>query len=198
MQAALESDNPHIAWLVYIKAKNRATGLYEELGVHTGLDRLTVNIDSTSRDYEGVGSVINIPTIKFSTGLSIQTYDFELNIDSPEITNVIRAYDSRLAPTDVHLAVFNGDMSLAGVSPVIRGWIDTINISENNNFASCTVGIVSNIRAGTKALPLMKSHETQLLRDATDNGFKYSAITPNTKILWAAGDGWKNGGFRRS
>lgn len=198
MQAAIASGNFGISWLLYIKAKNRTTGSYEELGIHSGLDRLTVSVDGVGRQYEGVGGIINVPAFKYSTGLTIETYEFELDINSPEITNVIRAYDHRLAPTDVHLAIFNSDGTVAGIAPVVRGWLDTSAIDENVTTSSVKIGVVSNIRAGTKSLPLMKSHETQLLRDPTDFGFQYAALAPKQKVPWGAGEGWQNRAFRRS
>ena len=197
MLNAIASGSYGISWLLYVKAKNRTTGSFEEIGIHTGLDQLVVTIDGAGRPYEGVGGIIEVPSIKFSTGLSVETYDFSLAINSPEVTNMIRAYDSRLATADVHLAVFNSDGSLAGIAPAIRGWIDTINISDSAEEASVRIGIVSNIRAGTKALPLMKSHENQLLRDPTDMGFQYAALTPKAKVPWGAGEGWQNKAFKR-
>ena len=192
MQAAIASGSFHIAWLFHLEAKRRDTGVIEPLSIHTGIDTLTLNMNGTNRSYIGVGSIIDIPQFDFSLGLNPSAKEFRLSILHPEITNAIRAYDSRLAPAEVHLAIFDADMNFAGAAPVIDGWADTIDIVESDTEAYCSVGVVSNVRAGTKTLTYTKSNESQKLRDPTDESFKYAAVTPHVKCVWAAGSGPRN------
>ena len=67
---------------------------------------------------------------------------------------------------------------------------------ESDIEAYCSVGVVSNVRAGTKTLTYTKSNESQKLRDPTDESFKYAAVTPQVKPVWAGGSGFQNRSLR--
>lgn len=192
MQAVLNSGSFIMTWLLHLEPKNRDTGAVEPLSIHTGLDNLTLNIGGVNRTYSGVGSIVDVPQFDSFVGLNPSAKEFRLSILHPEVTNAIRAYDTKFAKAEVHLGLFDEAMNFVGASPVVIGWADGAVVTETDDEAYCTLPIVSNVRAGTKTLPITKSNEIQKLRDPTDNGFKYAAVTPQTKVVWATGEGYRN------
>lgn len=189
VQATLDSGDFHFEFLLWVKAKNRTTGVLEASGIHTGEGELTVSIDGVSRTYQGAGQLIDIPSFTNKIGLEIEENDFTLAILSPEITNMIRAYDADLAPADLHLAIFNKDMALVGITQVVKGFVNGIVINEDAEEATCTITVTSNIQEAVRGLTLKKSHESQKLIDSTDEGFKYAAVAGTTETKWGTGEG---------
>lgn len=193
MQAALEETGTQAEWLLWVEAKNRDTGNTEASGIWTGGEDQTFIIDGVSRTYYGAGSLLQLPKVQFNSELDVQTQNITLSILSEEVINMIRVYDSRLAPCELHLLVRDTtDGSVAGITPVIEGWIDIVDIAEGaapNGEASATVAIVSSVRAGTKVLNLKKSDQSQKLRDATDRGMEYADISGELKIVWGKNTG---------
>lgn len=189
MQAAINSREFGFEWYLWIEAKNRDTGALEAAGIHTGAGRSTVNVGGQVRSYEGAGQFIDLGALKSKQGLLIADQDISLNILSPEITNMIRAYDSDLAPTELHLAVFDKDRNLAGMAIAVDGFINGIDINEDKEQATCTITVSTNIQEATKTLTLTKSNESQKLIDPTDEGFKYATTAGTTELKWGVGEG---------
>lgn len=199
MQTALNKGAYEPRYLVWMSPKDRSTGTKIPYGFHTGLDPLTVTINGENRTYDGAGELLSIPNFKYEAGLDVVTERLRLSILSPDVTNAIRAYDARLAQIEVHLVLIEpSTQSILGSTLMFEGQVDDIQINEDEYDAYCEVGIVQSIRAGTKPMTLMKSHESQLLRDPDDNSFKYASIAGTTKIQWGTPDGgwqvprWRN------
>ncbi len=172
-------------WFISVTAKNRGTGQPEHMFLWTGDGDFTTSVDGTNRTFIGSGSLLEIPTFTYAQGVDIKEHRITLNILTPEITNIIRAYDSQFAPIKFHIGIFNPNtMAFVGMSEVFTGFIDKINIDETEEAEYCGIDIVSGLREGTKPLTLMKSHESQKLRDPTDEGFKYSTIAGEVKVHW--------------
>lgn len=197
MMNALRSTSWRHEWLVHVKAKQFVTNAVEELSLWTGGGNLPLTVDGFNRTYIGAGNLIDIPGFTYEVGLGIQTQRMSLAILSPEIINMIRAYDSRQAPIQIHLAIFDDQTNeLLGTSVAFDGFIDEISIQESETDAVCEIGIVPSLRQGTKTLTLMKSDATQRLRDPSDEGFKYTTVSGEIKVIWGHGEGWKAPGFK--
>jgi len=197
MQSRLNTGAAEHQWFVWIKAKNRDTGAAELVGLWSGDYNITVSVDGVARTYYGAGLVMSVPSLQYKSGVDIQTHRLQLAILSPEVTNVIRAYDSRLAAIEVHLGIFDPVTGvLSGISKALDGTIDEIDISESETDASVEIGVVSSLRKGSKTLSLMKSDSSQRLRDESDEGFKYSSIAGSVSIQWGTGEGWKAPNWR--
>lgn len=184
-------------WFVTITAKNRQSGLPEVMNLWTGGDDMPVTIGDETITFIGSGQVLDIPAFSYKTGLDIQTTRMQFAILSPEIQNVFRAYDSDQAPIQIYLGISDPQtLELKGVTIAFDGFIDEITISQDEFGEICEVGIVSDIREGTKQLVLMKSDESQKLRNPQDNGFAYSSIGAAVKVTWGIGEGHEYPRFR--
>lgn len=113
----------HAEYLIWIRAKNRSTGAVEAMGLWTGADMRQI----MGRDYYGAGNVLRIEPIQSRVGIEVRSYEAGLSVVSPEVETLIRGYDVRLAPCEVHQAEFDDDGNLlAEPQRIFRGWIDGV------------------------------------------------------------------------
>lgn len=197
MQAALNKGAWEHAHLMWIVPKERSTGTIQPYGFWTGLGTLNITLNSENRQYFGAGELIDVPNFTYEMGLDVKVETLTMSVLSPDVTNAIRAYDVKLAPVQVHLVMFDSQTkAILGVSEVYQGQVDDVQIT---NDTYCDLSIAQSIRAGTRPLTLMKTHESQKLRNPNDNGFKYAAIAATAKVPNWGDDitgGWKNSNFR--
>ena len=214
MNTALQGATVKPRWLVYFRAKNRTTGLVENLGLWNDLDTLNVTIDGETRNYIGSGAFLQIPSLVYESGFNVQTQSLSLSMLSAEVIQLLREYDVRLAEVDIYLALFNLETNaLIGTARAFKGWADELSISEDTDTITGEITLVSTARAGTKGLYTKQSDSSQKLRDATDRGREYADISGKTPVSWGkitdqvpgfkvggggenSGNGWFNKGKR--
>lgn len=189
-------DGKLVRHLVWIEAKNRGTGATETAGFWNGLDDRDFTIDAVSRTYAGAGGLLAMEPIRAGVGLEVQMHTITLAKTSPEVLDAVREYDARLAPVEVHRAVFdplNGTL-VAEPHRVLRGTVDHITIPDaaDGEEAPLSLRVADASRALTRPLTLRKSDAAQRLVDADDRGREYAAISGAVKVFW--GKRGKQGG----
>jgi len=180
-------------WLIWIEAKNRSTGATEVSGFWTGDDDQTFTIDGVARDYFGAGGLIEIDPIIYEAGLNVQMQSLSFGPVTPEVEQLLRTYDPRLAPIQVHLAVFDpADNTLVGTARAIKGWVDSAPITESgdveNPTATCEITVATSARAGTRSLTAKKSDAAQKLRSG-DRGRRYGDVSGAVSVWWGEAHG---------
>ncbi|WP_157971183.1 hypothetical protein [Pseudogemmobacter bohemicus] len=187
MQAALNSGSVVPRWMFWIRATNRATGAVEQSGIWNGLEPVSVVIDGIAREYGAAGAMLSIPQFEFTSDLAVKQQNVSLSMLSPEIVQMIKGYDAKFAPVEIHLALIDPDTDqLIGVTRAFRGWLDTVSISEDESSAVASLNLVTSARSGTAGLTLSQSNASQLARDPTDKGRSYAAISTKVKFSWGA------------
>ncbi|MDP3961791.1 MAG: hypothetical protein Q8Q26_17300 [Pseudorhodobacter sp.] len=173
--------------LAWVRAKNRSTGAEEAMGLWTGDDHQVLTIDGTERLYYGAGGVLGLDPITMRSGVVVGMQTVTLSPLAPEVAQMIRGYDTRLAPVDLHRAFFE---PLSGAlvdvpQRIFRGWIDKVQIRtpEVGGNATVEVTLASNARALTRGLALKKSDESLRVRAPTDGFFKYADVS-DAKVWW--------------
>mgnify|MGYP006969357197 CR=1 FL=1 len=189
-QAFLAERRGHIVrWLLWVTAKNRSTGAAETAGFWTGEDDETFVVDGQSRDYFGAGGFFDLDQITYESGLNVQRQTLRLAPITPEIEQTLRTYDPRLAPVELHMAIFDpDDNSLVSITRAIKGWIDAAPIREDPKARGvvktvCDLSIVTAARRGTRTVPLKKSDAAQKRR-AGDRGRRYAAVSGLVPVWW--------------
>lgn len=181
--------------LIWITARNRATGESESLGLWNGSDHREFVIDGQTRPYYGAGTLIGMDNLRRSSGLDVRMLQIRLAPISPEVETAIRGYDARLAPVEIHRAWFFPDTMEPVCAPVRRfkGWVDEVKLptpaaDEENGEGECIVTLASNARAGTRGLALKKSDASQRLRKlpggADDRFYQYADISGSVPLKW--------------
>lgn len=173
--------------LVWIEARNIASGLVEGLGLWTGEDETTVTIDGAARTYQGAGNILELPPITAGPGLEVRTYPLSLSAIAPEVQDMLASYDTRFAAAEVHRAIYDPETRQMIGAPhrLFRGLVNGIEFptEADGGTPACVVDLVSETRALTRTLAAKKSDATQSLR-AGDRFRRYGDISGGVPVYW--------------
>ena len=183
--------------LIWVVAKNRTTGDPEALGLWTGAYDREFTIGAETRLYAGAGAIVQIPPLKMQAGLSVRMQRFTLSPIAPVVADLIETYQSRLAPIEIHRALFSTEDGSLVAEPhrVWKGFIDEVEITrpEAGGEATCEVTAASSARLLTRTLPLKRSDATQQLRSG-DRFRRYVDISGKVDVWWGERKGGGSGG----
>ena len=173
--------------LVWITAKNRTTGAAESLGLWTGDDHQDFSIGGVTRTYYGAGAMLSVDPITMQAGLVVRMQRMVLSALSPEVTQIFRGYDPRLAPVEIHRALFDLETHALIEEPhrVFLGWIEEAPIAtpEIGGQATIEVTMASSARSMTRALAIKKSDSTQRMRGG-DRFRRYIDVSGSVGVWW--------------
>lgn len=186
--AALAARNGMVSHrLVWITARNRSTALLETIGIWSGEDDLTLEVDGSQRPYTGAGALLQAEPITAGVGLAVRSYQVGLAAVAPEVENLVKGYETRFAPVEIHRALFDpATRALAGPPHrVFSGFINSIDFptAEPGGTASCTLELVSETRALTRTLASKKSDESHRNRGG-DRFRKFGNISGVVPVYW--------------
>ena len=166
--------------MVHVIARNRETGLPEALGLWQGDDHLTIAIGEINRTYYGAGGLIGVEPIRAGIGLEVRMLQLALSPLTPEVAQLIRGYDARLAPAEVHRGLLSLETGQLIAEPirVFRGWVDEVKIrtGEVGGTGEATVTLASAARELTRALTLTRSDAEMRRRNASDPFRSYTDV----------------------
>jgi hypothetical protein len=174
--------------LLWVRAKNRTTGLEETMGLWSGDDVHSFNIDGEDRTYYGP-AIISMPPIEGGVGLDVRQHRVVVPHLTPEVITMLREYEAKLAPAEIHFAEFSTDTrALLSMQRVFKGWINTapIDTPSEGGTGQAEVALVSAARALTKTLALYRSHADQQKRNADDRFREYSSTTGLKEVWWGS------------
>jgi hypothetical protein len=174
--------------MVHVIARNRETGAQEALGLWQGDDHLTIAIGDTNRTYYGAGGLIGVEPIRAGIGLEVRMLQLALSPLTPEVAQLLRGYDARLAPAEVHRALLSLETGQLIAEPirVFRGWVDEVKIrtGEVGGSGEATVTLASAARGLTRALTLTRSDAEMRRRNTGDAFRRYTDIAGEVGVWW--------------
>lgn len=168
--------------LIWIQAKNRNTQATESLGLWTGPDHQQF----MGRTYYGAGNVLEMGAIQTEIGLSVRRLRIGLSAVSGEVEMMLRGYEPKGAPVEVHRAEFDdGGVLLATPERIFKGWINTAPIVTPaiGGMATAAIECVSNSRMLTLFGKNVKSDAQQRQRDG-DRFRRNATSAGEAKIYW--------------
>jgi len=175
--------------LVWASAKNRDTGAVEQIGFWTGDDHQDFTIDAEARSYFGAGGMLEIAPLVMQAGIVVRMQRLVLSPLAPEVAQLFRGYDARLAPVQIHRALFDPDTRDLVDTPhlLFRGWIDAASIvtPEAGGAAQIEVTLAGAARALTRSLPGKRSDEAQQRR-AGDRFRRHVDVSGAVEVWWGA------------
>lgn len=174
--------------MVHVIGRNRDTDAQEALGLWQGDDHLTIAIGGVNRTYYGAGGLIGVEPIRAGIGLEVRMLQATLSPLTPEVALLLRGYDTRLAPAEVHRGLLSLETGQLIAEPirVFRGWVDALKIrtGEVGGTGEATVTLASAARGLTRALTLTRS-DTEMRRRNTGDRFRdYADIAGEVGVWW--------------
>lgn len=173
--------------LVWIVAKNRATGALEANGFWNGDQDATMTIAGESRLYVAAGALLGVEPVTEEIGATVRMQVIRLSGISPEAEQVLRGYEPRLAPVEVHRLVFDPlTMLRVGTEQTLfKGTIDRVKITTPavGGAGVAEVTVASEARDLTRGLRLKKSDESHQLRSG-DRFRRYADVSGKVKVWW--------------
>ncbi|MFN4172709.1 MAG: hypothetical protein ACK4GW_13245 [Pseudorhodobacter sp.] len=179
--------------LFWVAARNRTTGEVETIGIWNGRRDRAFTIGGATRTYKGAGGLLSVDPIVYIKGLGVQMQRARLSPIDEEVELLIRGYDARLAPVEIHRALFDPQSRALVDEPhrVFRGRIDKapVTVPELGGEMSVEITMASSARDLTRTLALRKSDEAQQLRSG-DRFLRYADISGQVQTWWGeAGPG---------
>lgn len=173
--------------LVWIKVKNRSTGLVEPQGLWNGEDTQDFVINSEVRTYYGLGSHLRVPDIIAEVGIQVRKHVIELSGVAEEAAMVLREFDARVAPVEIHRVMFDLETRTVVSDPTqsFKGFMNKAPIPTAAEGAESTVKVevASSARLLTRTLAQKKSDESQRLR--SDDRFRqYGDVSGDVTTHW--------------
>lgn len=173
--------------LVWIKARNKSTAQVEALGLWDGDYSLAITLEGEARSYLDVGALLQSDPITAGPGLAVRTHRLHLSAIAPEVEDLVKGYDTRFAPVEIHRALLDpATRAVVGVPHrVFRGMINSLEFRtpEPGAAAVCDLDLVSETRALTRTLALKKSDMSHKRRGG-DRFRRYGDVSGSVPIYW--------------
>ena len=181
-----------VRWMIWVEAANRSSGASETMGLWTGDDHEDIVVDGQSRFYFGAGGLVAIEPIAHGVGTDIRTQKATLAPMTPEVEMLIRGYDTRHCPVEIHRLLINPDTMAAIGTPVrrLKGTLETLSLitAEGGREGRAELTIATSARAGTRTLALKRSDATQRRRALPGGGedrfYQYADISGAVPFKW--------------
>ncbi|MER2507812.1 MAG: hypothetical protein ABTQ27_03535, partial [Amaricoccus sp.] len=118
--------------LVWIEARNRATGAVEGLGLWTGEEDEEITVQdrwtgaTVTRLFRGAGGLLGVEGIEQRAGFAVRPVTLRLSVIDPTVIAAVRLYDPRNARTQIWRRTYAGETGLAVGHPEARfkGFVD--------------------------------------------------------------------------
>lgn len=173
--------------LLWVSARNRQSGQEETLGLWTGDDHQDFVIGGQTRTYFGAGNVLDLGGITSQAGLEVRMQRFRLNALTDEVAMLLRGYDPRLAPVEVHRALFSPDTLQLVAEPhrLFTGYVDEAPIQTAAKGGTSSAELVAGSSARSLTIPLSfrKSDQTQRSRSG-DRFRRYIDVSSQVDVWW--------------
>ncbi len=184
--------------LVWITAKNRATGAPESIGLWTGQDHADIAVVSgetgatVTRTYYGMGGLLNVPPIPLVSDLTVRKISIGFSQLDPAIEQAVRGFDPRNGPVEIHRLYLDRATQLP-IAPAVSRFLGFINATpittpKAGAEGSIRLDLVSHTRTLTKKTPSRKSDEYQRRR-LGDRFYRYTDVAGQWEIAWGEESG---------
>ncbi|MFP4275519.1 MAG: hypothetical protein ACLFRU_10890 [Paracoccaceae bacterium] len=194
VQAALEAGALVPRDFVFVTARDRSDGSPVTWGAWSDLGTITADVIdpvtgvTVQRTYEGAGSLVAVSEVPLVTGLTIQTVQIELSQIAAGAEQLVRGYDIKRAPVELHRG-FLDPATMRLVAPVVPrflGFVDEAEIltPEEGGEGAMQLTCTSHAQELTRSSTSKRSDADQRRRSANDGFFRHAATVGTWKIFW--------------
>lgn len=194
VQAALEAGALVPRDFLWIVARDRETGAPYGWGAWSDVGAVTAEVidpvsrATVSRTYEGAGGLVEVGDVALISGLTVQVVDIRLSQIDQGAETILRSYDLRRAPVQLHRGFLDPQTHrlVAPAVPRFVGFVDEAPVTTPAEGAEG--GIVLTCASHTQELArssaAKRSDADQRLRNASDGFFRHAATVGSWKIWW--------------
>jgi hypothetical protein len=178
---------------LWITARTRGTGTPVTWGAWSDVGKIDAGVldadgVSSTRTFEGAGSLIKTSAVRMVTGLEVQTVSIQLSQVSPYAEQLVRTHDVRRARVEL----FRGYLSPQTyqlVDPalcVFDGFVDAAPIAtpEEGGEGNITLTCASHAQELTSSSAAPRSDADQRRRNAADAFYTHVATVGSWKPIW--------------
>lgn len=144
------------------------------------------------RPFAADGALLKVSSIRLTSDLTIRPATFQLNPLHPRVALMMKNYDVRLAPVEIHRAALDVDTRLPVAPPRCR-FLGFMEIPKRvkpkvNEEGSLTFNCISETVQLVRINPAKRSDESQKLRQG-DRMMKYAEVAHEWEFPWGEADG---------
>lgn len=184
---------------IWFVVRDRETGDPVSDGMWSDITNVTapvINPDTGSsedRAFYGAGGLIQIGDIPLVSNLTVQRVSVRLSQVDDRVETLVRTYDMKQARVEIFRGLFDPD-TRALVSPAVPrfvGYIDgvTIKTATENEDGYVDVTCVSSTQEMLRSNPDTRSHESQKIRNASDDFFLDATVVGDWEFNWGNASG---------
>lgn len=181
----------YVRHLLWCRPQPFGGGARVGFGLWTGDDHEVIAVEGEARTYYGAQGGLVIPPARFRQGTEIAETQVGIVL-SPEGETLVRGYNTRLAPFQLHWAVYDANtMKLLGIRRMFTGLVEGISIptpEQDGAARPTTIDLVSAARWGTTTVNGHKSDASQRLRNPNDTFRVDSSLGHVASDTWAGKD----------
>lgn len=175
--------------LVWIEARNRATGALEPAGFWNGEQDAAFVIAGEARSYFGAGGLLGMDDITYEVGLSVRRIGVWFSTSAPEVVDAVTGYDVRLARVEIHRVLTDplSHRPIAAPHRIWKGWADgapRVTPKKGLNPGRITLTVASAALALTKGSPAKFSDAQWQALHGGDRMFRYADVSGKVPIYW--------------
>jgi hypothetical protein len=173
--------------LLWVSARNRATGVVEEVGLWTGHDVEALTVDGQSRTYYGAGAVLSVSDIVSRIGTNVQMQSAQLNVLTPEVEQMILGYDARQAPVEVHLRRVDPETGAElDITRCFKGFLEAapVKVGPKGGASVLEATLASTARMLTRRVAVRRSDASQQRAHPGDRFFRHAAVSGVVPVWW--------------
>lgn len=145
-----------------------------------------------TRSFAADNSLLDVGTIRLTTDLTVRPVTVRLNSLHPRVDLLLRSFDVRLAPIEIHRVPLDPDSQLLAGVPACRffGVVETMprTVPAAGSEGNLTLNCISDTVQLTRANPIKRSDEAQKRRSG-DRMLRYAALAPTWPIEWGEAEG---------
>lgn len=174
-------------WLLYVRTRNRDTGVEFPIGIWNGDDSISLTISGEARSYFGAQGLFEVAPVIYGTGTLVRTQNVTLSGISPEAEDMVRGFIVRLAAAELHLALFDPvNMTLIETKRMFKGVVNRAPIftpALGGGSPSIQMELASSMRMLTRTIAVKKTDQSQQLRSG-DRFRRYGSIAAEVVTEW--------------
>ena len=181
--------------LIWIVARDRATGLPAPFGIWTGDDDRTFTIDGAPRLYLGAGKLVDVGDLVSEAGYVVRITRMSLSHLSAEISQMLTLREvrgQRVIWHQAHLQPGSHEL-VAAPRLVFKGRVERLSLPDaaKGEEVASEIEMASYAREMTMPLQLKKSDEALKSQHPGDTFRQYIAVSGKISTSW--GEGRENG-----